>query len=314
MRAPTGQAASAGSGSGRPFVPTPVLDLDVGPSPRSGPRPSDRIALLSLAGLILFTIVAVSGFGLFALHPERLPASGPVLAFYGTSFTLFARLHIVLTALVLGAVLVSRTGWQWLAALPAVYAASFLAEFVGTGTGIPFGGYEYTSLLGPKLGGRVPAVIPLSWFVMAVPSFALAARAFPGSARPWRLLLGAALLTAWDLALDPAMSFLTPYWRWESAGPYYGMPWVNLAGWMLTGLVLMGILEAFGASSWTARISGGWMLAFYATVLLMPLGMLAAAGLWAAVGATILALALLALPLLRSSAPGRGGPPTGDGS
>ena len=136
-------------------------------------------------------------------------------------------------------------------------------------------------------------VIPLSWFLMALPSWVLAHRVFAGrNGRLGRMLLAAYLLTAWDLALDPAMSFLTPYWAWENPGPYFGMPWINLAGWMGTGLVLMGILEILGARDWAAGLDTKWILAYYGVVLLMPLGMLAAAGHWLAIAVTGIALLL----------------------
>jgi putative membrane protein len=104
--------------------------------------------------------------------------------------------------------------------------------------------------------------------------------------------MGAYFLTAWDLALDPAMSYLTPYWIWEATGPFYGMPWVNLLGWMGTGMVLMAVLEGLGARRWGPSISLPWAAAYFGVVLLMPLGMVAAAGLWWAVLATALALAV----------------------
>ena len=106
------------------------------------------------------------------------------------------------------------------------------------------------------------------------------------------IVLGAYLLTAWDLALDPAMSFLTPYWVWEESGPFYGMPWVNLAGWMATGMILMGLLEVFGSRRWGPHLPLGWLAAYYGVVLLMPLGMVLAAGLWWALLAVGVALAL----------------------
>jgi putative membrane protein len=175
----------------------------------------------------------------------------------------------------------------------AVALASFLSEHIGTGYGFPFGGYEYTGLLGYKLGGRVPFLIPISWFLMALPSWVLASAVFPERGRILpRLVLAAYLLTAWDLALDPAMSFLTPYWVWENPGPFFGMPWVNLAGWMGTGLVLMGILEALRVAEWTSKLDIRWILAYYLVVLLMPAGMLAAAGVWTPILATGIALIL----------------------
>jgi putative membrane protein len=86
------------------------------------------------------------------------------------------------------------------------------------------------------------------------------------------------------------MSFLTPYWVWERDGPFYGMPWSNLAGWMGTGVVLMGLLEALGARRWASRLSLPWLTSYYGLVLLMPLGMVVAAGLWMALLATVAAL------------------------
>ena len=50
---------------------------------------------------------------------------------------------------------------------------SAAAELTGTKTGWPFGGYEYTEFLGPKLLGRVPVAVPLSWFYMGFASFVL---------------------------------------------------------------------------------------------------------------------------------------------
>ena len=44
---------------------------------------------------------------------------------------------------------------------------------IGTGTGDPFGNYEYLSGLGYKVLGHVPFSIPLSWFYMGLASFML---------------------------------------------------------------------------------------------------------------------------------------------
>lgn len=252
----------------------------------TSPRAPERWALLAL---LLFTVVAVAGYWIFALHPQRLAATPGAAQFYAISFQFFARVHILLSAVALGVVLVGRLGARWLPALGAVYALSFLAEHVGTGFGFPFGGYAYTGLLGPKLWGRVPALIPLSWFLMALPAWVLALRAYPGSA-PRRVAVAAALLVAWDLALDPAMSFLTPYWVWESPGPYYGMPWINLAGWFVTGVVLMVALDRLVPPADIRALPLAWMASYYVVVLLMPVGMLAAAGHWLAVGVTAAAV------------------------
>lgn len=248
----------------------------------------------SLAALLAFTLVSVGGYWNFALHPERIPGGPAATAFFRISFGFFAQIHILLAAACLGVVLVGRAGARWLPALVAVYALAFAAEHVGTGYGVPFGGYQYGGLLGVKLGGRVPALIPVSWFLMALPSWVLARHALPDRRRRIpRILLGAGWMVVWDLALDPAMSFLTPYWRWEHAGPYYGMPVLNLLGWSVTAAVLMATLEALADRTGIADLPPGWMTGYWVVVLLMPLGMVLAAGLWPAVLATLVAGAAL---------------------
>ncbi len=247
----------------------------------------------ALIGLYGFTLVAVLGYGVFALNPGRIPNVPALFAFYSISFNFFAQAHIWICLLVLAIALVRHIGWSWIPALSVVYLLSFTSEHVGTGYGIPFGGYSYTELLGPRVGSRVPLVIPLSWFLMALPSYLLASATFPAPGRRLlRILFASTLLVMWDLALDPAMSYLTPYWRWDDTGPYYGMPWLNLAGWFVTGLVITTAIDRMGGTDWAPRLSVRWMLFYYMAVLLMPLGMMMMAGLWLGVGVTIAALGL----------------------
>jgi uncharacterized membrane protein len=242
--------------------------------------------------LLFFTVTALLGYGVFGVKPERIPAS--LIGFWQISYQFFAQAHIWLGALALFWVLFQRAGTKWIPAGLAVCVLSFLAEHTGTGTGLPFGEYEYTHLLGARIGGRVPWVIPVSWFLMALPSWLLARATFPQAGRRIpRLVFAAVLLTLWDLSLDPAMSFQQPfYWRWADTGPYYGMPWINLAGWWVTGMLLMGAMELLGVERWGRNLSTGWALAYYAVTVLMPLGMVVIEGLWWAFVATILASAL----------------------
>jgi uncharacterized membrane protein len=249
-----------------------------------------------LVALYLLTVVAVTGYAVFGRDPSRLIGLSPVaVTIYAHSFGFFALSHIGLSMLVLALMLIARTGLRWLPSFALLYGISLASELAGTTWGIPFGEYRYSALLAPMWLDRVPAVIPLSWFCMAVASFALASRAIAGSAA--RIGVASVILLAWDLALDPAMSHATRYWIWSEAGPYYGMPWLNLLGWYVTGVVLMGALVLLRAERWTVRIGGRWWAGFYMANLLLPLGMCAAAGLWPAVFATILLLSIVALSL-----------------
>jgi uncharacterized membrane protein len=239
--------------------------------------------------LLVFTIVALVGYGVFGKNPQLIPPS--LIGFWQVSYAFFAKVHIVLGAAVLAAALLPWAGLRWIPALVAVYLLSLAAEYVGTGWGLPFGDYSYTTLLGAKIGDRVPWVIPLSWFLMALPAWILARQTFPLPGRhPARILFAAVILTLWDLALDPAMAYGAPYyWTWGETGPYYGMPWLNLFGWVATGMVLMGAMELLRIGDWGRRIPVGWAFAYYAVTLFMPFGMLVLDGLWLAVGVTLAA-------------------------
>lgn len=270
-------------------------------SPRGWMRTPAGIAA---GGLLVFTVVALAGYGVFGQNPHLIPAG--MIGFWQVSYSFFARFHIIAGAAAIAVALVAWAGLRWLPSLVAVYCLALLAEYVGTGSGLPFGGYEYTSLLGMKIGDQVPWVIPLSWFLMVLPAWILARHTFPAD-RQWGARIGfaALILTIWDLALDPAMSFESPYyWVWSDSGPYYGMPWLNLLGWLGTGAVLAGAMEMLGIRKWSRQIPASWALAYYGMTLLMPLGMLVIKGFWLAVFVTIVAC-LGALGIHWQFGPGR---------
>jgi uncharacterized membrane protein len=246
----------------------------------------ERWALGALWGV---TLLAAVGYATFGRHPQLLARVPTAAAFYTYSFQIFSIGQIVLAGLVLGYFLVRRTGLVWIPSFVVLYAISLTSELAGTGYGLPFGEYEYSPLLGVAWLGRVPAVIPLSWFCMALPSYALALRVYPRSAAG-RILFASMVLLAWDLALDPAMSYATRYWVWGEVGPYYGMPLLNLFGWYVTGIALMGALALLRTERWLAELPGGWLASYYGANLALPLAMCAAAGLWGAVAATLVVL------------------------
>jgi uncharacterized membrane protein len=133
-------------------------------------------------------------------------------------------------------------GRRTLGALAVIAPSTALIEQLGTATGVPFGAYEYTPALRPKLGG-VPVIVPAAWFAMAVPAREVAHGALGGrSTRVRRIVLGSLALTAWDLFLDPQMVG-EGYWRWARPGRYRGIPATNFLGWFVTGLGVMAVLE-----------------------------------------------------------------------
>jgi uncharacterized membrane protein len=126
-------------------------------------------------------------------------------------------------------------------AITAVVSWAF--EEVGVATGLIYGPYHYTETLGPWLGS-VPVLIPLAWFMMIYPSYVLANLIVDGrpTGSPGGLghlaglaLLGALVMAAWDLVVDPILSGpVFGAWGWEQGGPYFGIPVHNYLGWIAT--------------------------------------------------------------------------------
>ena len=248
-----------------------------------------KAANIGLAALYLIAALSVAGFGIFRAWPELLnsPAAN---AFYPRAFALFPRVQIALAFVVLAVVLIDRARFRWIGAFAAIYLVSLGSELLGTTVGVPFGPYEYTHLLGAKWFGHVPLLIPVSWFTMALPSYALAAR-FGARARGPRIMVASLILLAWDLCLDPAMSGATTYWIWGTKGAYYGMPFLNLVGWFVTGLALMAAFAVLRTDEWMDALPQRWIAAYYGANLALPLGMTLAAEMWLAAAATVFALA-----------------------
>lgn len=250
----------------------------------------ERVLLLALFAL---TALAAAGYAVYALHPEQLAGVPGGAVVYGYALRFFPPAHIILGVTVLATILTRRVGGAWIPAALSLYLVSLGSELLGTTVGIPFGPYHYGNGLGLKWLDHVPVLIPASWFMMALPSFALATR-WLTSHRIARIVFGAGLLVSWDLALDPAMSRLMPYWVWGSTGSYYGMPMLNLVGWYATGLILMAVLARLDVDRWLADVPTAPLLGIYAANLALPVLMASAAGLWPAALLAVVPLAIAA--------------------
>ena len=163
-------------------------------------------------------------------------------------------------------------GVRWAAAYAAVPAGTgLLAEAVGTATGFPFGEYEYTGTLGAELLG-VPLVIPVAWAMFAYPCL-LVGQALTSS-RLGAALVGGWALASWDLFLDPQM-VEAGHWRWtDVTASLPGSPDVpisNYLGWVLVGVLMLGLLQLLPRKTADDRVPAALFLWTYFSSILANL-------------------------------------------
>ncbi|WFF00598.1 carotenoid biosynthesis protein [Micromonospora sp. WMMD964] len=231
-----------------------------------------------------------------------------------------------------GHALLSR-GPRVAAALVAVATGGgFAIEAIGVATGVPFGSYDYSGELGPKLAG-VPLIIPLAWTWMAWPAWLAAVRLTGGGTATtggtaatggtsatgsggstvgrWvgRIALATIGLAAWDLFLDPQM-VAEGYWVWRDATPALpglpGIPVSNYLGWLLFAVLMMSALRPLAgpAAERTDRrdhpMAALYLWTYFSSILAHAVFLdLPASALWGAAGMSVTAIPL-AVTLLRA--------------
>lgn len=178
---------------------------------------------LTLIWLVAWTLTMLA-------QPFLLWKGGPAALHSGLAWMVVVQALTVLVIL--------AQGWGWrrsLSLLALVAVTAYLTEWLGSQTGFPFGKYHYTDLLQPQLAG-VPLLIPLAWWMMLPPSWAVA-RFIAGEHGHLFVYLSAIAFTAWDLFLDPQM-VAWGFWVWESPGGYFGIPLTNYLGWLLAAALM----------------------------------------------------------------------------
>jgi uncharacterized membrane protein len=111
-------------------------------------------------------------------------------------------------------------------------------ESLGLWIGFPFGHYFFTGVMGPKVGA-LPVLLALAYVGVGYLAWVVASLmvgAPAGSRAGWLVtpFVAAAVMTAWDLAMDPVWANIDHAWVWEQGGGYIGVPFSNYFGWLLT--------------------------------------------------------------------------------
>ena len=207
---------------------------------------------------------------LMVLTPHALRLGGQATLLLTLNLSIIVQIGLVLS--LLSAAWTARTVIK---STLIVLVLAWSSEFVGVRTGLPFGHYHYTNALQPQVG-QVPLQVPAAWLMMMPPAWAVGALICGRRRKPVRrgghrlanatmALASGLAMTAWDLFLDPQM-VSWQLWQWEPAGGYFGIPWINFAGWTLTAA---GITFAVFAPSKAGALPLESLLLVYTTAWLL---------------------------------------------
>lgn len=148
-----------------------------------------------------------------------------------------------------------RTWTQTLRFAVVAFVVSFAAELSSTRNGFPYGGYTY---IAPGRAdelylSNVPAFVPLTFGVVVWAGRSVARWA--GARSPLeRVLGGTVAAAAIDLVIDPVTVrggewFLGPLYAFDVSRGWFGVPWTNLAGWLLVSALILAIDESVARAS-----------------------------------------------------------------
>jgi len=131
----------------------------------------------------------------------------------------------------------------------ALYA--YLIEYIGLKTGFPYGSFEYLIDLGPMISG-VPIGLPI-FFIPLVLNAYLLVNLLGIDSKYRRFIYSLGLVLAVDAVLDPAAVSLG-IWSY-STSLFYGVPVSNFLGWIISGSIVLLVLEyVFEASEVRERL------------------------------------------------------------
>ncbi|MBM3178230.1 MAG: carotenoid biosynthesis protein [Bacteroidetes bacterium] len=132
------------------------------------------------------------------------------------------------------------------------FSIGWIAEWIGVNTGVLFGQYHYSRVLGLKIAG-VPVLIGINWFIVMYSSGAAAewlVRVFEGGTMKVKLLsrtslvvlLGATLAVLLDWLMEP-VAVMLGYWEWLNGG---SIPASNYQSWFIVSYVLIAFYRLLG--------------------------------------------------------------------
>ena len=122
------------------------------------------------------------------------------------------------------------------------YVVAYCLEEIGVHTGLIFGHYHFTRLMGPKLD-VIPIALVCLWVTLLYIAFIVTNLLLDGSPLPKKYdvkhlvftsAVSALVVTTFDIEADP-FAATNGWWVWEDGGSYFGVPYHNFGGWFFVG-------------------------------------------------------------------------------
>lgn len=111
------------------------------------------------------------------------------------------------------------------------YFTGLAVEIIGVQTGVLFGVYSYSGLLGLRILGT-PLMIGVNWLLMIISVWSISILFF--KRLPLAAAMGAALMVLMDLLIEPFAIFFN-LWTWENNDP----PLQNFIAWFAISFLIL---------------------------------------------------------------------------
>jgi uncharacterized membrane protein len=198
----------------------------------AGELVSEDVTIAKHMRILLWASLALyAGARICQLYADQLPT------------LLIVVLHVIppaTFALVHGSILYRFRGMLVFTSL--CLGVAGVSEILGLRTGLPFGSYYFTEVMGPKFSG-LPILLVLAYLGMAYCSWVMSLL-IAGYRKPIRglravmvPLLASFVMLAWDLSMEADWSTVDRAWIWRDGGPFFGVPLTNFLGWYLTAFL-----------------------------------------------------------------------------
>ena len=148
-----------------------------------------------------------------------------------------------------------------------LWILSLIVEAFSVWTGLPYGEFHYSRILGYRILGLVPVSVGFAYLPILLGSMTIASR-YSGKSLTRYAIYSSLANVSIDFVIDPA-AVHAGFWAWTKPGFYYGVPFINFVGWIITGIIYSAIFYTFFLADNDLPLPSGvstsiiWILSFW---------------------------------------------------